>query len=150
AMDSLRIEKAYRHWGHDIGEEDTPLEAGLGFVVAFDKKVPFIGREALLRQKSQAKLTKRLVQFPLADPEPPLHPNEPVSPDGTRLAPPSPATYGPALGRAIAPGYVNAPEGVDQAYLDAGRFEIEVACTRYDARASLRPFYDPKSERMRR
>ena len=48
AMDSLRIEKAYRHWGHDITPEDTPLEAGLGFCVALDKPGGFIGREALL------------------------------------------------------------------------------------------------------
>jgi glycine cleavage system T protein len=149
AMDSLRIEKAYRHWGHDIGEEDTPLEAGLGFVVAFDKKVPFIGREALLRQKSQARLTKRLVQFALEDPEPLLYHNEPIYRDGKLVGYTSSANYGHTLGRAIALGYVSAPEGVDQSYLDAGKFELEVACRRYPARVSLRPLYDPRSERMR-
>jgi 4-methylaminobutanoate oxidase (formaldehyde-forming) len=149
AMDSLRIEKAYRHWGHDIGEEDTPLEAGLGFVVAYEKKIPFIGRDALLKQKSQPKLTKRLVQFALEDPEPLLYHNEPIYRDGKLVGYTSSANYGHALGRAIALGYVNAPEGVDQAYLDAGRFELEVACRRYAARASLRPLYDPRSERMR-
>ena len=149
AMDSLRIEKAYRHWGHDIGEEDTPLEAGLGFVVAYEKKIPFIGRDALLRQKSQGKLTKRLVQFALEDPEPLLYHNEPIYRDGKLVGYTSSANYGHTLGRAIALGYVNAPEGVDQAYLDAGKFELEVACRRYSARASLRPLYDPRSERMR-
>jgi glycine cleavage system T protein len=149
AMDSLRIEKAYRHWGHDIGEEDTPLEAGLGFVVAYEKKIPFIGREALLKQKSQKKLTKRLVQFALEDSEPLLYHNEPIYRDGKLVGYTSSANYGHALGRAIALGYVNAPEGVDQAYLDAGKFELEVACQRYPARASLRPLYDPRSERMR-
>jgi 4-methylaminobutanoate oxidase (formaldehyde-forming) len=149
AMDSLRIEKAYRHWGHDIGEEDTPIEAGLGFVVAYEKKIPFIGRDALFRQKSQGKLTKRLVQFALDDPEPLLYHNEPIYRDGKLAGYTNSAAYGHTLGRAIALGYVNAPEGVDQAYLDAGRFEIEVACTRHLARASLRPMYDPKSERMR-
>ncbi len=149
AMDSLRIEKAYRHWGHDIGEEDTPIEAGLGFVVAYEKKIPFIGREALLKQKSQSKLTKRLVQFALEDPEPLLYHNEPIYRDGKLVGYTSSANYGHTLGRAIALGYVNAPEGVDQAYLDSGRFEIEVACGRVPARASLRPMYDPRSERMR-
>jgi 4-methylaminobutanoate oxidase (formaldehyde-forming) len=143
AMDSLR------HWGHDIGEEDTPLEAGLGFVVAYDKKIPFIGRDALLKQKSQGKLTKRLVQFALEDPEPLLYHNEPIYRDGRLVGYTSSAAYGHALGRAIALGYVNAPGGVDQAYIDSGRFEIEVACTRYSTRASLRPLYDPRSERMR-
>jgi 4-methylaminobutanoate oxidase (formaldehyde-forming) len=149
AMDSLRIEKAYRHWGHDIGEEDTPIEAGLGFVVAYEKKVPFIGREALLKQKSQGKLTKRLLQFALEDSEPLLYHNEPIYRDGRLVGYTSSAAYGHALGRAVALGYVNAPEGVDQAYVDAGKFEIEVACVRHLARASLRPLYDPKSERMR-
>ena len=149
AMDSLRIEKAYRHWGHDIGEEDTPIEAGLAFVVAFDKKVSFIGREALLKQKSQKKLTKRLVQFALEDPEPLLYHNEPIYRDGKLVGYTSSANYGHTLGRAIALGYVNASEGVDQAYLDAGKFELEVSCRSYPARVSLRPLYDPRSERMR-
>jgi 4-methylaminobutanoate oxidase (formaldehyde-forming) len=149
AMDSLRIEKAYRHWGHDIGEEDTPIEAGLGFVVAYDKKIPFIGRDALLKQKGQGKLTKRLVQFALEDPEPLLYHNEPIYRDGGLVGYTSSAAYGHTLGRAIALGYVNAPEGVDQAYIDSGKFEIEVACKRYPARVSLRPLYDPRSERMR-
>jgi 4-methylaminobutanoate oxidase (formaldehyde-forming) len=149
AMDSLRIEKAYRHWGHDIGEEDTPIEAGLGFVVAYEKKIPFIGRDALLKQKSQPKLTKRLVQFALEDPEPLLYHNEPIYRDGRLVGYTSSAAYGHTLGRAIALGYVNAPEGVDQAYLDSGRFEIEVACERVPTRVSLRPLYDPRSERMR-
>jgi 4-methylaminobutanoate oxidase (formaldehyde-forming) len=149
AMDSLRIEKAYRHWGHDIGEEDTPIEAGLGFVVAYGKKISFIGRDALLKQKTQPKLTKRLVQFALEDPEPLLYHNEPIYRDGKLVGYTSSAAYAHTLGRAIALGYVNAPEGVDQSYLDAGRFELEVACRRYPARASLRPLYDPKSERMR-
>ncbi|MGH6932244.1 MAG: GcvT family protein, partial [Dongiaceae bacterium] len=149
AMDSLRIEKAYRHWGHDIGEEDTPIEAGLGFVVAFDKKTPFIGREALLRQKSQPRLVKRMVQFALEDPQPLLYHNEPIYRDGRLVGYTSSAAYGHALGRAIALGYVNCPDGVDQAYIDSGKFEIEVACERVPARASLRPMYDPRSERMR-
>jgi len=149
AMDSLRIEKAYRHWGHDIGEEDTPIEAGLGFVVAFDKKAPFIGRDALLKQKNQPKLGKRLVQFALEDPAPLLYHNEPIYRDGALVGYTSSAAYGHTLGRAIALGYVNAPDGVDQAYIDSGKFEIEVACERQPARASLRPLYDPKSLRMR-
>jgi 4-methylaminobutanoate oxidase (formaldehyde-forming) len=149
AMDSLRIEKAYRHWGHDIGEEDTPVEAGLGFVVAFDKRVPFIGRDALLKQKNQTKLTKRLVQFALEDPEPLLYHNEPIYRDGKLVGYTSSANYGHTLGRAIALGYVHSPDGVDQAWLDAGRFEIEVACERVPARASLRPMYDSKGERLR-
>jgi glycine cleavage system aminomethyltransferase T len=81
AMNSLRIEKGYRHWGHDIADEDSPLDAGLGFAVAMDKPGGFIGREALLRQKERG-LTRRLVQFVLEDVEPLLYHNEPVLRDG--------------------------------------------------------------------
>ena len=149
AMDSLRIEKAYRHFGHDIGEDDTPIEAGLGFVVAYDKTVPFIGRDALLKQKNQARLPKRMVQLALEDPEPLLYHNEPIYRDGKLVGYTTSANYGHTLGRAVALGYLNNADGVDQAWLDGGKFEIEVACERVPARVSLRPMYDPKSERMR-
>ncbi len=62
ALNSLRTEKGYRHWGHDISPDETPLEAGLGFVVAWDKPGGFIGRDALVAQKAQG-LRQRLVQF---------------------------------------------------------------------------------------
>jgi glycine cleavage system T protein len=149
AMDSLRIEKAYRHWGHDITDEDTPLEAGLGFAVAFDKNADFIGREALLRQRSQKKLTKRLLQFALEDPEPLLYHNEPIYRDGKLVGNTSSANYGHYLGRAIAMGYVRDEAGVDAGYVAAGKWEIEVGLKRYSARASLRPLYDPTSARMK-
>ena len=77
ALDSLRIEKAYRHWGHDTTDEDTPLEAGLGFAVKFDKPGGFIGREALLKDR-KAGPAKRLLQFRLLDPQPLLYHNEPI------------------------------------------------------------------------
>jgi len=149
AMDSLRIEKAYRHWGHDITDEDTPLEAGLGFAVAFDKNSGFIGREALLRQREQKKLTKRLLQFALEDPEPLLYHNEPIYRDGKLVGNTSSANYGHYLGRAIAMGYVRDEVGVDPAYVAAGKWEIEVGLKRYPAKASLRPLYDPTSARMK-
>ena len=149
AMDSLRIEKAYRHWGHDITDEDTPLEAGLGFAVAFDKNADFIGREALLKQKGNGPLPKRLLQFALEDPEPLLYHNEPIYRDGALVGHTTSANYGHHLGRAIAMGYVRHEGGVDPAYVGAGTWEIEVGLTRHRAKASLRPLYDPSSARMK-
>jgi glycine cleavage system T protein len=149
AMDSLRIEKAYRHWGHDITDEDTPIEAGLGFAVAFDKNANFIGRDALLRQKQAKKLPKRLLQFALEDPEPLLYHNEPIYRDGKLVGNTSSANYGHYLGRAIAMGYVHHEAGVDPEFVAAGKWEIEVGLKRYAARASLRPMYDPTSARMK-
>ena len=147
-LDSCRIEKAFRHWGHDITDEDTPLEAGLGFACRFDKNVPFIGRDALLRQK-EAGLKKRLVQFALEEPEPLLYHNEPIYRDGEIVGYLSSGNYGHALGSAIGLGYVKNPDGVDADFVNSGRYEIEVACERIPAKASLRPLYDPKSERVR-
>ncbi|MDH3792808.1 MAG: aminomethyltransferase family protein, partial [Rhodospirillales bacterium] len=147
-LDSCRIEKAFRHWGHDITDEDTPLEAGLGFACSFDKNAAFIGRDALLRQK-EAGLKKRLVQFALEDSEPLLYHNEPIYRDGEIVGYTTSGNYGHHLGAAIALGYVNHPDGVDADFVNAGRYEIEVACERFPARASLRPLYDPKAERIR-
>jgi glycine cleavage system T protein len=148
AMDSLRSEKAYRAWGHDISNEDTPLEAGLGFAVALDKRAAFIGREALLRQR-RAPLTRRLLVFTLNDPEPLLLGNEPVWRDGTLVGRTTSGAYGHTLRRSVALGYVEHPVGVDAPYVGAGRWELEVADERMRATAYLRPPYDPTGARPR-
>jgi 4-methylaminobutanoate oxidase (formaldehyde-forming) len=148
AQDSCRLEKGYRRWGHDVTSEDTALEAGLGFACALDKDVDFVGRQALLRQREQG-LTRRLVQFALEDAQPLLYHNEPVYRDGELVGRLTSGNYGHALGRAVGMGYVACADGVDAAFVRGGRYEIEIACERHAARASLRPFYDPGSERVR-
>lgn len=147
-LDGCRIEKAFRHWGHDITDEDTPIEAGMGFTCRFDKNVPFIGRDALLKQKENG-VTKRLVQFALEDPEPLVYHNEPIYRDGEIVGYLSSGNYGHHLGRAVGLGYVSHPDGVTPDFIKSGRYEIEVACERFPATASLRPLYDPKAERVR-
>ena len=148
AMDSLRIEKAYRSWGHDLGGEDTPLEAGLGFAVRLDKKVPFLGREALLARREEP-LRRRLVIFVLDDPEPLLYHDEPIWRDGTLVGRITSGAYGHTIGRAIGLGYVEHADGVSDRFVESGRWEIEIACERIPARAQLSPPYDPKSLRVR-
>ena len=150
AMDSLRLEKAYRHWGHDITDEDTPLEAGLGFAVAWDKSCGFIGRDMLL-QKRQIGPARRLVQFRLLNPENLLYHNEPVWRDGVIVGYLSSGAYGHTLGAAIGMGYISDPTGgtVDAAFIEGGNYEIEIACERVPATASLRPLYDPANSRIR-
>ena len=149
ALDSLRIEKGYRHWGHDITNEDTPLEAGLGFAVAFEKNVDFLGREALLRQRDEG-LKRRLVQFTLDDPAPLLYHDEPIWRDGRIVGRTTSGNYGHKLGRAVGFGYVTNDGGVVTAdYVRAGSYEIEIAGERFAATPHLRAPYDPKAERVR-
>jgi glycine cleavage system aminomethyltransferase T/glycine/D-amino acid oxidase-like deaminating enzyme len=148
AMNFLRLEKAYRHWGHDISPDDTPHESGLAFLCAMDKAVPFIGREAVAAEKGK-KLTKRLVQFALQDPQPLLYHNEPIFMNGRNVGYVTSAGYSFTEKCAIGMGYVKHPEGVDQALIDGSNFEIEVADKKVPARASLKPFYDPKGERLK-
>ncbi len=148
ALNSLRMEKGYRHWSHDITDEDTPLEAGLGFAVKWDKAGGFIGREALLAQKKQG-VSKRLLQFKLRDPEPLLYHNEPIWQDGALVGHISSGAYGHSLGGCIGLGYVHVEPGQSAAEILAGTYAIEVAGERIAADASLRPMYDPDNERIR-
>ncbi len=147
AMNSLRIEKAYRHWGHDITEEETPQEAGLGFAVKVDKG-DFIGRDAVLRQKETG-VKHRMVQFLLTDPEAMLYHNEPIYRDGSIVGYVASGMYGHTLGGAVGLGYVGNDDGVDAAFVNDGTYEIEVAGHKIAATASLRPLYDPKSARVK-
>ncbi|WP_420328042.1 GcvT family protein [Mameliella sp.] len=145
-MDTCRAEKAFRHFGHDITCEDHVLEAGLGFAVKTTKP-EFIGRDAVLA-KREAGLDRRLVQFLLTDPEPLLYHNEPVLRDGQIVGHLSSGAYGHTLGGAVGLGYVPCKgETADQ--LLSSTYEIDVAGTRVPARASLKPIYDPKSERVK-
>ena len=145
-MDSCRIEKAFRHFGHDITTEDNVIAAGLGFAVS-TKKEAFIGRDAVLRTKETGP-DSRMVQFFLNDPEPLLYHNEPILRDGKIVGYLSSGSYGHHLGGAVGMGYVPCP-GETPAEMLASSYEIEVAGTRIKAEASTRPMYDPKSERAR-
>ena len=147
AMDSLRMEKGYRSWGHDIGSDDTPLEAGLTFAVSF-KKPTFTGRDALLRQRDKP-LPRRLVMFTLDDPEPLLLGDEPIWRDGVLVGRVTSGAYGHTLGRSVGMGYVAHPDDVDAAFVRAGRWELEIATERFRATAQLEPPYDPTSARVR-
>lgn len=145
-LDSCRIEKAFRHFGHDITDEDHVLEAGLGFAVK-PGKGEFIGREAVLTKRDEG-LSRRLVQFRLSDPEPLLFHNEAIVRDGEIVGTITSGNYGHHLGGAIGLGYV-ACQGESEADVLASAYEIEIAGTRVRAEASLKPMYDPKAERVR-
>lgn len=147
AMDSCRIEKAFRHFGHDITDEDHVLEAGLGFAVKTGKG-DFIGRDAVLA-KREAGLARRLVQFRLTDPAPLLFHGEPILRDGRIAGHVTSGNYGHTLGGAVGLGYVPCAPGEGPDDLLASTFAIDVAGRACTAEASLTPLYDPQARRMR-
>ncbi len=146
-MDSCRIEKGYRHFGHDITCEDNVVDAGLGFAVKVDKGCDFVGRDAVIARRESGPRS-RLLQFRLTDPEPLLFHNEPILRDGEYVGYLSSGNYGHTLGGAIGLGYVPC-EGQGQGEVLASSYEIDVMGARIPAEVSLRPMYDPKSERVR-
>jgi glycine cleavage system aminomethyltransferase T/glycine/D-amino acid oxidase-like deaminating enzyme len=150
ALSSLRMEKGYRDYGHDIDNTDTVLEAGLGFAVALDKPGGFIGRDAVLAQQAAGPLTRRLVQVLLTDPEPLMFHAEIVRRDGAEVGYIRTASYGWTLGGAVGLAMIeSAGDPVDQAYLDSGEWTVQIGDRICPARLSLRPFYDPAGKRIR-
>jgi len=149
ALNSLRLEKGYRDYGHDIDNMDTPLEAGLGFAVKFDKTGGFIGRDALLVQKNEGGLRNRLLQFRLLDPEPLLHHAELIYRNGHFAGYIRAGAYGFTLGSSVGLGSVESDEIITAEQLKTDVWEIEIADVRYQAMASLRPLFDPKMERIK-
>ncbi|MFV1591541.1 FAD-dependent oxidoreductase [Phaeobacter sp. JH20_36] len=145
-MDSCRIEKGFRHFGHDITCEDNVIDAGLGFAVATGKD-DFIGKAAVLERKESGP-KNRMVQFKLTDPEPLLFHNEPIIRDGKYVGYLSSGNYGHTLGAAIGMGYVPC-EGESAADVLGSVYEIDVCGVKVKAEASLKPMYDPKSERVK-
>jgi glycine cleavage system aminomethyltransferase T/glycine/D-amino acid oxidase-like deaminating enzyme len=147
-LNSLRMEKAYRDWSHDIGPDDNPIEAGLAFTCATNKPGGFIGQEALTAARSKP-VERRLVQFLLQDPEALLFHNEPILRNGHRVGFITSAMYGHTLGGAVGLGYVAEEKGATDEFIASGRYEILIGDRRVPARASLRPLYDPTGSRVK-
>jgi 4-methylaminobutanoate oxidase (formaldehyde-forming) len=148
ALASLRLEKGYRDYGHDIDNTDSVLEAGLGFAVAVDKP-RFIGRDAVLAKKAEGPLRRRLLQVRLLDPDAFLHHGEVVYRDGIALGYVRAGSYGHTLGGAVGLAMVEADEPITAAFLSSGDWEVDIAGSRHAAVTSLRPMYDPDNARIR-
>ena len=149
ALGSLRMEKGYRDYGHDLDNTDDPYETGLGFAVDLKKPDGFIGKEALLERKAQGPLQRRLVQVLCKDPEPMMFHAEVVRRDGKPVGYVRAASYGHTLGGAVGLAMIEPRQTVDEAYLSSGTWELEIGGQRYPAIVSARPLYDPKAERTR-
>jgi glycine cleavage system aminomethyltransferase T len=155
SLQSLRMEKGYRDYGHDLDNTDTLLEAGLGFTADFEKPGGFVGKEAVLAQKatfgSVAKLPKRMIQVLVSDPHPFLHHGEVVYRDGEIVGDVRAGSYGHTLGGAVGLVMCESVGGtpINKAYIESGEWEVDISGTRYPATASLRPLYDAKNERIK-
>lgn len=148
-LSSLRLEKGYRDFGHDIDNMDTPLEAGLGFAVKLDKPDGFIGRDALAKQKAEGGFSRRLLQFQLEDSEPLLHHAELIYRNGNFVGYMRAGAYGFTLGASVGLGFVESEDIITAEHVKSDEWEIEIADVRYKAKASLRPLFDPKMERIK-
>ncbi len=151
-MNNARMEKAYRHWGHDMSDEETVLEAGLGFAIAWDKPAGFIGREALLKQKALPVLTKRLVCIALNDDSEKaqmIYHEEPIYRNGVNVGSTTSGAWGHRVNKSLGLGYVKNSDGVTRDWIESGKWEVELAWKRYDVKVQLGSFYDPKGERIK-
>jgi 4-methylaminobutanoate oxidase (formaldehyde-forming) len=150
ALGSLRMEKGYRDYGHDLDNTDDPYETGLGFAVDLKKPNGFIGKEALLERKAKGPLQRRLVSILVKDPEPQMFHAEIVYRDGEAVGYVRAASYGHTLGGAVGLAFLEPKQTVDEAYLASGSWDVEIAGKRYPCAVSARPLYDPKGEAIRR
>lgn len=149
ALASLRLEKGYRDYGHDIDNTDDPYECGLGFAVDLKKPDGFIGKESLLKKKASGPLTRRLVQVLVKDPEPLLYHAEIIYRNGKVVGYVRAGSYGFTLGGAVGLAMIEASEPIDAAYLENARWEIEINGKFYPAVVSLKPLYDPEMKRIK-
>jgi glycine cleavage system aminomethyltransferase T/glycine/D-amino acid oxidase-like deaminating enzyme len=149
AMNACRTEKGYRHWGHDIGVQDSPLQAGLAFTCAWDKPGGFIGRAALLAERERGPASRRLVQLKLADASALLYHEEPILLGGRVVGAVTSGMYGHRVEASLGMGYLQLTEPVTAQVLAQGNFEVEVAGRAIAAEVALKPFYDPENLRIR-
>jgi len=149
ALGSLRMEKAYRDYGHDIDNTDRLWEVGLRQFADPGKPGGFIGRQAVVEQLAAGPPRRRLVQILVSDPALLMHHTEVVDRDGREVGYVRTASYGFTLGGAVGLAMVEGDEPVSEEWLAAGRWEVDIAGERYPAVVSLSPFYDPTMKRVR-
>ncbi len=149
ALGSLRMEKGYRDYGHDMDNTDDPYEVGLGFTVKLDKAAGFIGKEACAEKKAQGGLKRRLAQVLVKDPEPLLYHAEVITRNGQNAGYVRSGSYCYTLGGAAGLFMIEADEVIDEAYIADGQWEINIAGNMYPAQVSLKPLYDPEMKRIK-
>jgi glycine cleavage system aminomethyltransferase T/glycine/D-amino acid oxidase-like deaminating enzyme len=149
ALNSLRMEKGYRDYGHDMDNTDNAYEVGLGMFVKLKKVDDFIGKQACIKIKQADDKTKRLAQVLIKDPEPFLFHSEIVLRDGKPVGYVTSGSYAFTLGGAAGLFKITADRPIDEEYVSGGKWEVNIAGKIYPAVVSLKPMYDPKMERIK-
>ena len=148
AAESLRTEKAFRHWGHDIGYTDTPYESGLMFTCKTKKQGGFKGMEQL-EQRVQHSKERVLIQLLLEDPDLFVYHNEPILLNDTIVGSITTGSYGHSLGGPVGLGWIKLDETIDLSLLEQYSFQVLVAGKKIAAKVSLKPMYDPSNLKLR-
>lgn len=146
ALDTCRLEKGYRHWGHDMGPEDTPLDVGLGFAVAYDKGWEFTGRDALLRQRETGP-KRRLVLFHI-DGSPLIVHDEPIFRDGQLVGQITSGGRAFRIGGSLGFGMIRAPESISREWIDSGTYTVRISGEIFAMTPLHRAPYDPGGRRL--
>ena len=134
ARDTLRTEVCYPLYGHELDEQTSPIEAGLGFFVAFDKG-DFVGRTALLEQKTNG-TKKKSVAFKMTDKSAPPRPGYAIFAGGQKVGDVVSGTQSPSLNLGIGLGYVPPELAVP-----GTKIEIEIRGRRFPAEVVKKPIY---------
>jgi glycine cleavage system aminomethyltransferase T/glycine/D-amino acid oxidase-like deaminating enzyme len=137
AIESLRLEKGYRAWGRELSPDINPFEAGLAFAVKFGKG-EFRGRDALVRIEGEG-VRRRVVSLAVDAPHTNLWGNELVLRDGAPVGFVTSAAFGHTLGKPVALALItNASGTADRAWIESGRYEVDLAGERFAAQVSLK------------
>jgi 4-methylaminobutanoate oxidase (formaldehyde-forming) len=149
ALNSLRLEKAYRDYAIDIDNGDTLLEAGIDFTIAWDKPSGFIGKEAMVKERDSGVRTARMVQVLVGDPEPLLYGDEQLYRDGEHVGENRFGGYGHTLGGAVGLAMIEREDDITDEFLGSGSWEADIVGRRSPVSVSLEPMYDPKRQRIK-
>ncbi|MCK5097032.1 MAG: aminomethyltransferase family protein, partial [Desulfobacteraceae bacterium] len=149
ALGSLRMEKGYRDYGHDMDNTDDPYETGLGFTIKLDKASDFIGKQACIKKKAEGPLKRRLAQVLVKDPDPLLYHAEIITRDGKNMGYVRSGSYCYTLGGAVGLFMLEPDEIIDEAFISKGKWEINIAGKVYPAEVSIKPLYDPENKKIK-